>query len=220
MIGTGCSGMIGGSCALWVGELQEALICAETPGQRGSVDWLNGTFLVVAWPRRTAAGVKVERPQQRKDERPWRRRRGGACLAGQGGWSTSAQAVHPLTAAVVIGVCVRAPSLIWVHEPIRVRRQDDRWGCPRGARPRGLLGPSTDQPWRQGLSGRWPRHICLPMGGHAPAMGQAASGRGRPSTGASAPSPSATRVWRTRRASLRATARVARLPPWRTLTCW
>jgi hypothetical protein len=29
MIGTGCSGMIGGSCALWVGELQEALFTIQ-----------------------------------------------------------------------------------------------------------------------------------------------------------------------------------------------
>ena len=37
-------------------------------------DRVECTFLVVAWPRRTAAGVKVERPQQGEDERPWRRR--------------------------------------------------------------------------------------------------------------------------------------------------
>ena len=138
---------------------------------------------------------------------------------GNGG-SGSAHAAHPLTAVMVTGSCVRAPSLIWVRGPIGVRRQDDRWGIPRGARPRGLLGPSTDRPWRQGLGGRWPQHICLPVGGHAPATGQATSGNASasPSTGARAASPSATRVWRTRRTSLRATAKVARLPPWRVLT--
>src|SRR6266508_1943068 len=53
-------------------------------------------------------------------------------------------------------------------------------------------------------------------------LGQAAAGKGSgsPSTGAKAASPSASMVWRTRRASLRATAKVARLPPWRALTCW
>jgi hypothetical protein len=96
--------------------------------------------------------------------------RSGACLAGEGnGGPWSAHAAHPLAAVVGTGSCVRAPSLIWVREPSWVRRQDDRWGVPRSARPRGLLGPSTDRPWRQGLGGRWPQHICLPVGGHAPA---------------------------------------------------
>jgi hypothetical protein len=142
---------------------------------------------------------------------PWPAREGGP---------RSAHPAHPLaTTVVVTGLCVRAPSLIWVRGPSRVRRQDDRWGVPPGARPRGLLRPSTDRPWRQGPCGRWPRHICLPVGrARTSHLGQAASGRS--STGASAASPSASRVWRTRRTSLRATAKVARLPPWRALTCW
>src|SRR4029450_5376428 len=103
--------------------------------------------------RRTAAGVKVERPQQREDERPWRRRGAAHGWPAREARRWSAQGAHPLAVVAVSGVCVRAPSLIWVHEPGRVRRQDDRWGVPRSARPRGLLRPSTDQPWRRGLGG-------------------------------------------------------------------
>jgi hypothetical protein len=206
--------------------VRNPLYLCRNPRQRGSVDWLSGNApsLVVAWPRRTAAEVKVERPQQREDERPWRRRGAAHAWPAREGLLTVNASRSPLTAVVVVvtGLCVRAPSLIWVRGPPRVRRQDDRWGDPCGARPRGLLGPATDQPWRQGARGRWPRHICLPVGRARTSHGQAAAGTGKPrlSTGARAASPSASRVCRHRRASLRATARVARLPPWRALTCW
>src|SRR4029453_12105948 len=94
------------------------------------------------------------------------------------GAQQSVHAAHLLAATVVTGLCVRAPGLIWVRGPTRVRRQDDRWGVPSGARARGLLGPATDQPWRQGARGRWPRHICLPMGGHAAATSVRPPGAG------------------------------------------
>jgi hypothetical protein len=148
------------------------LICAETPGQRGSVDWLLECTFPSWWRGRAEPqpGPQVERPQQREDERPWRRRGAAhAWPAGEGG-PGSAHPAHPSRRVVVTGSCVRAPGLIWVRGPTRVRRQDDRWGVPPSARPRSLLRPSTDQPWRQGTGGRWPRHICLPMGGHAPAI--------------------------------------------------
>src|SRR4029453_12964929 len=121
--------------------------------------------------------------------------RSGAWLANEGRRRWLAQGAHLLTAVVVSGVCVRTPSLIWVRGPSRVRRQDDRWGIPRSARPRSLLRPSTDQPWRQGARGRWPQHICLPVGrARSSHLGQAAAATGRSSTGASAASPRLTRV--------------------------
>jgi hypothetical protein len=167
----------------------------RSPGQRGSVDWLHGVHLplVVAWPRRTQPGPQVERPQQREDERPWRRRGAAHAWPAREGGPGSAHPAHPSRRVVVTGSCVRAPSLIWVRGPTRVRRQDDRWGVPRSARPRSLLRPSTDQPWRQGTGGRWPRHICLPMGGHAPAI----SVRPPQARAAGAPPPG---PWRRRRA--------------------
>jgi hypothetical protein len=136
--------------------------------------------------------------------------------------AVSVHGVRPLPGRGVMGVCVRAPSLIWVHGPIRTRRQDDRWGIPQRARPRGLLGSSTPV---SVAAGAWQALAAAHLWcGRARTdhVGQAASdaGSGRPSAGTSAASPSASRVCRTRRASLRATAKVARLPPWRSLTCW
>ena len=137
-------------------------------GDRLTVDW-NGPFPGggVAAPNRSRGQGGT--PAATRGRTTLASARSGACWPAREGDPRSAQVVHPLTAMVVIGLCVRAPSLIWVRGPTRVRRQDDRWGVPRGARPRGLLGPSTDQPWRQGAGGRWPRHICLPVGEHAPA---------------------------------------------------
>jgi hypothetical protein len=66
------------------------------------------------------------------------------------------------------GVCMPAPSLIWVLEPAtgRVRRQDAGWGTGC-ARPRSLWRPPAAGPWRQARCGRRPRHICCAVGGHA-----------------------------------------------------
>jgi hypothetical protein len=96
--------------------------------------------------------------------------RTGACLADRGGWSTSVQAVHPLAMVVVIGSCVRAPSLIWVRGPSGsgdkmidgvspvVRGRAVFWGRPRTGRGgRGLAGAG------RGTS------ACL-WAGHAPAI--------------------------------------------------
>jgi hypothetical protein len=44
------------------------LICAGPRSTRGRVDW--DLLLVVGWLRLAGVGVKVERPQQREDERP------------------------------------------------------------------------------------------------------------------------------------------------------
>jgi hypothetical protein len=64
--------VVHGYLGRFAGGIWTPLICAETPGQRGSVDLVETHLpFVVAWPRRTAAGVKVERPQQREDERPY-----------------------------------------------------------------------------------------------------------------------------------------------------
>jgi len=133
--------MFHGYLGRFAGGIDSPLICAETPGQRGSVDLVGGVDLPWWWRGRAEPqpGPWVERPQQREDERPWCRRGAAHAWPVREGRRWSAQGVHPLTAVVVSGVCVWAPSLIWVHGPSRVRRQDDRWGVPRSARPRGLL---------------------------------------------------------------------------------
>jgi hypothetical protein len=118
------------------------------------------------------------------------------------------------------------PALSGCSRHLGTRRQDDRWGDPRGRRPLGRSGSST--PARDGRSlagaGRGPS-VAL-WAPHARRSPQAASGSGTTSsggswsgeTGASACSPSSTRTWRAWRASLRAVDRVARLAVRRSLT--
>jgi hypothetical protein len=79
-----------------------------------------------------------------------------------------------------------------------------RW-LGRGGRRGAGVGRGTSGLWRARIGG------CGPQA----AIGR---GRGRSGTGARAASPSPIRVWRTRRASLRATVRAARLPSIRVLT--
>ena len=193
-------------------------LCGD-PRSTGSVDWLSGTFPgggVAAPNRSRGQGGTPPATRGRTTLAPATGRR---MLARPGKVvQRSAQAVHLLT-VVVVGVCVRVPSLIWVRGPTRVRRQDDRWGIP-GVRGRAVCWgrPRTSRGGR-GLAGAGRgTSVCRWGRARTSHLGQAAWATGRSSTGASAVSPRLTRVWRTRRASLRATARVARLPPWRALT--
>ena len=137
------------------------------------------------------------------------------------GWVSAPGSPSRILGAGQRDVCVPAPSLIWVLEPAtgQVRRQDAGLGTGC-ARPRSLWRPPAAGPWRQARCGRRPQHICCAVGQgtHASSSSQAATGTGRSGTGASAASPSPIRVWRTRRASLRATVRAARLPSTRVLT--
>jgi hypothetical protein len=194
-----------------------------TPGQRGMVHWLSGMRLLgsdVAAPNRSRGQGGA--PAAMRGRTTLAPARSGACLAGEGNSTTVSAGCSPPRRGDGKRR-VRAGAQPYLGARTRQGSGDKMIDgvSPRSARPRGLLRPSTDRPWRQGLRRRWPQHICLPMGrARTSHLGQATSATGRSSTGASARSPRRTRVWRTRRASLGATAKVARLPPCRALTCW
>jgi hypothetical protein len=120
------------------------------------------------------------------------------------------------------GACAcQRPALSGCSNPPPGRSGDKMLDWGPGVRGHAVFGGRRRQgPWRQARCGRRPRHICCAVGQgtRASSSSQAATGRGRSGTGASAASPSPIRVWRTRRASLRATVRAARLPSTRALT--
>jgi hypothetical protein len=179
-------------------DLQPPYLCGD-PRSTGSVDWLSGTFPGggVAAPNRSRGQVGT--PAATRGRTTLAPATGRRMLARPGKVvQRSAQAVHLLT-VVVVGVCVRVPSLIWVRGPTRVRRQDDRWGIP-GVRGRAVFWgrPRTSRGGR-GLAGAgrgtsvclWAGHALAisvrPPGPRAgPRPGRARCRRGSPGCGAPA----------------------------------
>jgi hypothetical protein len=130
----GCTVITGKDAGIY-DALNRGPLSVRRPRSTGvGVDWWSGMpSLVVAWLRRTAAGARGGAPAATRGRTTLAPARSGACLAGGEGRRWLAHSAHPLTAVVVVGGCVRAPSLIWVRGPSRVRRQDDRWGVPECA---------------------------------------------------------------------------------------
>jgi hypothetical protein len=131
----------------------------------------------------------VERPQQREDDRPWRRRRGGACLAGQEGDRRQPRLLNSSPRWWGAACACGRPALSGCTDPPGSGDKMIDGVSPECAAAQ-FWRPSTNQPWRQGARGRWPQHICLPVGrARTSHLGQATAATGRSSTGTSAASP-------------------------------
>ena len=194
------------------------LICAETPGQRESVDLVETTF--PSWWRGAPNRGRGHRWSARSDARmnDLGAGQGRRMLGQRGRWSTvSAGCSPPHRGGGERRVRAGAQPYL-VRGPTRIRRQDDRW-VTRGARPRGLWGRPRTSRGGRGLAGAGRGASACLWAGHAPATVRPPQPRAGPRPGERGVA-QAHQVWRTRRASLRATAKVARLPPWRALTCW
>jgi hypothetical protein len=161
--------------------------------------------------RRPAVGVKVERPTGRTTLTP--ARTGARWLATEPvGWSGHRPTSRCSGSADA--PCVRcSPSLIWVRGPARAGDMMADGGSPRrDARPLSLCGTTAEVGGDRRMAGAGRGHQRVGRGAHAgDRWAQAA--RGSAAAGSQAASPRARSVWQQRRTSLRATARVGRLPP-------
>jgi hypothetical protein len=183
-----------------------------------SIVWGDGCSS--CWPCRAGRSRgQGAAPAATRGRQPWRRRRPVQDEPTRQG-AISACRPPPCQGGDGSGACGR-PALSGCADRPGVRRQDDRWGVPWCAAARSFGVVHTKGVAAGARAGAGRGTSAALWAGHARYRpGYAAAGWARPSGAAKASSPSATRVWRTRRASLRATARVARLPPWRALTCW
>jgi len=173
--------------------------------------------------RRAGAGVKVERPQRRRGRTTLRPARSGA-----GWWSTqqwrrsghrrALRVDHDGRLGRSVTRCAGSPCLIWVRGSRLTRRHDGRWGGPRRcARLLILFGTTARRGGDRGLPGASRGHQLMWASARTGRHRQAACSTGIDG-GAQAASPSSRRVCWQRRASLRATESVGRLPPRRSRT--